>query len=102
MARDVAQAGTAGRIAALRLRGSAGWLPAIRAWFVAGLALEAEQRRLFPWLAVAFGLGILVYFTATAGERRPCGRSSASPACSVPCCRSAMHARWHAPSCSEG
>ncbi|SFK84717.1 ComEC/Rec2 family competence protein [Methylorubrum salsuginis] len=32
-----------------------------------GLAREAEQRRLFPWLAVAFGTGILVFFTATDG-----------------------------------
>lgn len=68
MAQDGSRAGTAGRIAALRLRGSAGWLPAIRVWFVAGLALEAEQRRLLPWLAVAFGIGVLAYFTATAGE----------------------------------
>lgn len=28
---------------------------------------EVDQRRLFPWLAVAFGLGILVYFTGTRG-----------------------------------
>ena len=34
----------------------------------ATLAREAEQRRLFPWLAVAFGSGILVFFTATDGE----------------------------------
>lgn len=33
-----------------------------------GLSREAEQRRLFPWLAVAFGAGILVFFTATDGE----------------------------------
>ena len=32
------------------------------------VAREAEQRRLFPWLAVAFGAGILVFFTATDGE----------------------------------
>lgn len=43
-------------------------LPAARQWFVGGLAQEAEQRRLFPWLAVAFGVGILVYFSATDGE----------------------------------
>lgn len=35
-----------------------------RAWLAASLAEEAEQRRLFPWLAVAFGLGILLYFSA--------------------------------------
>ncbi len=34
----------------------------------ASLAREAEQRRLFPWLAVAFGAGILVFFTAADGE----------------------------------
>ncbi|HEV2559424.1 MAG TPA: ComEC/Rec2 family competence protein [Microvirga sp.] len=31
-------------------------------------ALEVEQRRLFPWLAVAFGAGILLFFAA---EGRP-------------------------------
>ena len=41
--------------------------PALRGWVVGGLAIEAEQRRLFPWLAVAFGAGILVFFTATDG-----------------------------------
>jgi len=29
---------------------------------------EVEQRRLFPWIAVAFGLGILLFFAA---EGRP-------------------------------
>ncbi|MCJ2072278.1 ComEC family competence protein [Methylobacterium sp. J-030] len=42
-------------------------LPAVRNWLVEGLAREAEQRRLFPWLAVAFGAGILVYFGAADG-----------------------------------
>lgn len=42
--------------------------PATRDRLRAGLACEAEQRRLFPWLAVAFGAGILVFFTATDGE----------------------------------
>lgn len=37
------------------------------AWLAAGISQEAEQRRLFPWLAVAFGTGILVCFTATDG-----------------------------------
>ncbi|MCP1557504.1 UNVERIFIED_ORG: putative membrane metal-binding protein [Methylorubrum zatmanii] len=32
------------------------------------VAREAEQRRLFPWLAVAFGAGILIFFTGTDGE----------------------------------
>ncbi|TXM90191.1 hypothetical protein FV223_19330, partial [Methylobacterium sp. WL116] len=39
----------------------------MRGWVVGGLAIEAEQRRLFPWLAVAFGAGILAFFTATDG-----------------------------------
>jgi competence protein ComEC len=42
-------------------------LPALRHWVAEGLAREAEQRRLFPWLAVAFGAGILVYFGAADG-----------------------------------
>ncbi|MFD0937075.1 DUF4131 domain-containing protein, partial [Methylobacterium trifolii] len=29
------------------------------------MAQDAAQRRLFPWLAVAFGAGILAFFTAT-------------------------------------
>src|SRR5215204_6250674 len=37
-------------------------------WLRACLAQEVEQRRLFPWLAVSFGLGVLLYFTA---EGRP-------------------------------
>ncbi|QGY04657.1 ComEC family competence protein [Methylobacterium mesophilicum SR1.6/6] len=41
--------------------------PAVRRWVAEGLGREAEQRRLFPWLAVAFGAGILVYFAAADG-----------------------------------
>jgi competence protein ComEC len=41
--------------------------PAIGTWIAGGLRREAEQRRLFPWLAVAFGAGILVYFAAVDG-----------------------------------
>ncbi|MCJ2034365.1 ComEC/Rec2 family competence protein [Methylobacterium sp. J-068] len=37
------------------------------AWLRAGFAREVEQRRLFAWLAVAFGLGILVFFAGTNG-----------------------------------
>src|SRR5215213_3116756 len=37
-------------------------------WLRACLAEEIEQRRLFPWLAVSFGLGVLLYFAA---EGRP-------------------------------
>jgi competence protein ComEC len=39
-----------------------------RAWLRGCWAREVEQRRLFPWIAVAFGLGILLFFTA---EGRP-------------------------------
>ncbi|WP_019905114.1 ComEC/Rec2 family competence protein [Methylobacterium sp. 77] len=37
-------------------------------WCLDGLRQESEQRRLFPWLAVAFGIGILVCLTATSGQ----------------------------------
>ncbi len=39
----------------------------LRDGFVGAVAQEAEQRRLFPWLAVAFGAGILIELTATDG-----------------------------------
>ncbi|GJD65121.1 hypothetical protein MPEAHAMD_5308 [Methylobacterium frigidaeris] len=42
-------------------------LPALGGWFYAGLAAEAAQRRLFPWLAVAFGAGALVFLTVADG-----------------------------------
>ncbi|GJE16050.1 ComEC/Rec2 family competence protein [Methylobacterium marchantiae] len=41
---------------------------AAKEWWRRGLVREVEQRRLFPWLAVAFGAGILVCFTATDGQ----------------------------------
>ncbi|MGU3539386.1 ComEC/Rec2 family competence protein [Methylobacterium sp. A54F] len=59
-------------------------LPAIRAFFGAGLAVEAEQRRLFPWLAVAFGLGILVRFTAADGSPALAAPLIAGGACLAP------------------
>jgi competence protein ComEC len=34
------------------------------AWLSRQLALEADRRRLFPWIAVAFGAGIALYFQA--------------------------------------
>ena len=40
------------------------WRDTLTAW----LLREVEQRRLFPWIAVAFGLGILLFFAA---EGRP-------------------------------
>ncbi|WP_043764349.1 ComEC/Rec2 family competence protein [Methylobacterium sp. 88A] len=51
-----------------RPRSPSAMVEAAKRWFAGGLAEESEQRRLFPWLAVAFGLGILVCFTATHGE----------------------------------
>ncbi len=39
-----------------------------RGWLKACVAQEVEQRRLFPWLAVGFGCGVLLYFAA---EGRP-------------------------------
>lgn len=39
----------------------------IHAWLRAGWNREIEQRRLFAWLAVAFGCGILVSFLGTQG-----------------------------------
>src|SRR5215213_4147178 len=43
---------------------SADW----RQWLARCLQQQVEQRRLFPWIAVAFGLGILLGFAA---EGRP-------------------------------
>jgi competence protein ComEC len=37
-------------------------------WLARAVAIEVEQRRLFPWMAVSFGLGILLFFQA---EGRP-------------------------------
>ncbi|MCJ2126153.1 ComEC/Rec2 family competence protein [Methylobacterium sp. J-077] len=45
----------------------AAWLPLLGDWFAEGLVREIEQRRLFPWLAVAFGAGILVFFAGADG-----------------------------------
>jgi competence protein ComEC len=38
-----------------------------RDWFRKAIALEVEQRRLFPWIAVCFGIGILLFFQADGG-----------------------------------
>lgn len=35
-----------------------------RGWIGRNLTREVEQRRLFPWIAVAFGLGIVLFFQA--------------------------------------
>lgn len=66
--RGIAVRGAGALRAAGRLPSAALLLPAARRWLVGGLMEEAEQRRLFPWLAVAFGAGILIYFTGTDGE----------------------------------
>ena len=41
-----------------------GYLLDWQGWLARNLAREAEQRRLFPWIAVCFGLGILLFFQA--------------------------------------
>jgi len=43
-------------------------LAPIRRWMAEGIRREVEQRRLFPWLAVAFGAGILAQFVAADGR----------------------------------
>ncbi|MGO4523979.1 ComEC/Rec2 family competence protein [Microvirga sp. 2MCAF35] len=43
-------------------------LPDGSAWLSRNISLEVEQRRLFPWIAVFFGLGIVLFFQA---EGRP-------------------------------
>lgn len=62
-----------GRAAALRL-------PDPRRWLARCLAEEVEQRRLAPWTAVAFGLGIVLCFAA---EGRP---SPWAPAAGLAAC----------------
>lgn len=44
----------------------AGFLYDKRGWFSRNLAQEIDQRRLFPWIAVCFGAGILLFFQADA------------------------------------
>src|SRR5690348_5927817 len=39
-------------------------LPDGRGWLSRNASLEVEQRRLFPWIAVFFGLGIVLFFQA--------------------------------------
>jgi hypothetical protein len=39
-------------------------------WLAAAFAHEIEQRRLFPWIAVAFGIGILLEARLTVRSRR--------------------------------
>ncbi|WP_336486638.1 ComEC/Rec2 family competence protein [Methylobacterium nigriterrae] len=65
----------------VRLPAPAEWLPALRDFTGLELAREAEQRRLFPWLAVAFGGGILLFFTATDGEPSIAAPLVAAAAC---------------------
>jgi competence protein ComEC len=39
-------------------------LPDGRDWLTRNIALEIEQRRLFPWIAIFFGIGIVLFFQA--------------------------------------
>ncbi|QRM27458.1 ComEC/Rec2 family competence protein [Microvirga sp. VF16] len=39
-------------------------LPDGHGWLSRNIALEIEQRRLFPWIAVFFGIGIVLFFQA--------------------------------------
>ncbi|NEU11680.1 ComEC family competence protein [Methylobacterium sp. BTF04] len=59
--------GRMSRLVSGRLPAPSLWLVWLWNGLVAGLEQEATKRRLFPWLAVAFGLGILVFFTGTTG-----------------------------------
>ena len=55
------------RAAALPWAGGAGldWsLPDGRGWLSRNAGHEIEQRRLFPWIAVCFGLGVVLFFQA--------------------------------------
>ncbi|GJE26473.1 ComEC/Rec2 family competence protein [Methylobacterium organophilum] len=54
-------------IAAIRLPPLAAAGPAVLAALGQSLAEESERRRLFPWIAVAFGAGILACFEMTDG-----------------------------------
>lgn len=54
----------------LRLAISGDWLGRWRAAWVSALQSEIDRRRLFLWLPVAFGLGILAYFSAEAEPTR--------------------------------
>src|SRR5205085_347427 len=61
-----ARTATLARVPPFGLTGRAGidW----RGWLKACIAQEVEQRRLFPWIAVSFGIGVLLFFAA---EGRP-------------------------------
>src|SRR3954453_20601429 len=62
-----ARTATLARVPPFGLTGRAGlgdWL----GWLKACVAQEVEQRRLFPWIAVSFGIGVLLFFAA---EGRP-------------------------------
>jgi competence protein ComEC len=40
------------------------FIPDPGAWFASCIAQEAAHRRLFPWSAIAFGVGIILFFSA--------------------------------------
>lgn len=54
--------------ASSRRKSAFGQWPTLTEWFFAEFQREVAQRRLFPWIAVAFGTGILIAFNATHGR----------------------------------
>jgi competence protein ComEC len=62
-----ARTATLARVPSIGLAGRIGF-PDWRRWLEACVAQEVEQRRLFPWIAVSFGIGVLLFFAA---EGRP-------------------------------
>jgi hypothetical protein len=99
-ATSAAQPGFADVLAG-RWRGSGPALSdAIWPWFRACLAYEAEQRRLFPWLAVAFGAGIALAFAADGplAPWAPSVRPAQPSSCAGGRCRSPSRSplSWHA------
>lgn len=56
--------------------------PDWRSWVERELSVEVARRRLFPWIAVSFGLGILLFFEAE-------GPSLWAPAISIALCLAA-------------
>ncbi|MGY2053074.1 ComEC/Rec2 family competence protein [Methylobacterium sp. JK268] len=59
--------GAAALASVARPGGALTLVPALGTWIAARLGEEAAQRRLFPWLAVAFGAGILLVLLGADG-----------------------------------
>jgi competence protein ComEC len=66
---------------AMEFRLEPGW-GRFRDWFMRQAEKEALQRRLFPWIAVIFGLGVLLFFSAegTPGAAAPLAAATAAGA----------------------